>query len=290
MFDNTFLPEIETEKKSKSAIPVIKLAILDMYNGAPNQGMKNILDLLDLQVYPFTWNRFDVRGSNQLPGLDYDIFISSGGPGDPRDGDGIWDRNYFDFIDEIWEWNKFNKRKKYVFFICHSFQMFCLHFKLGKITKRHSTSFGILPIHKTNSGKNDPIFKKLPDPFYAADHRDYQLIQPNLDVFQKFGAKILCLEKIRDHVDYERAIMAVKLSDEFYGTQFHPEADPVGLLEYYNDKTLYNKAAINYGKEKVDETIAHIYDPFKVGLTNKVIIPSFLKSAISSLFESQSSL
>jgi hypothetical protein len=84
--------------------------------------------------------------------------------------------------------------------------------------------------------------------------------------------------------------MAVKLSDEFFGTQFHPEADPVGLLEYYSDKTLYDKAVANYGKKKVDETIAHIHDPYKVFLTNKVIIPAFLKSAISSLFESQSSL
>jgi homoserine O-succinyltransferase/O-acetyltransferase len=285
MFENRNFPVVESEVKTKSTGSVIKLAVLDMYNGAPNQGMKNILEMLDLQVYPFTWNRFDVRGANQLPGMDYDIFISSGGPGDPREGDGIWDRNYFNLIDEIWEWNKYNKRKKYVMFICHSFQMFCLHFKLGQITKRHSTSFGILPMHKTAAGKTDPIFSRLPDPFYAADHRDYQLVQPDLEVFKKFGAKILCLEKIRDHVDYERAIMAVRLSDEFFGTQFHPEADPIGLLEYYRDKTLYDKAVANYGKKKVDDTVSQIHDPYKVSLTNKVIIPSFLRSAVSSLFD-----
>jgi hypothetical protein len=112
MFDSSLFPDIKTKKSLKPAIPVIKLAILDMYNGAPNMGMQNILDMLDLQVYPFTWDRFDVRGANQLPGMDYDIFISSGGPGDPREGDGIWDRNYFNLIDEIWEWNKFNKTKE----------------------------------------------------------------------------------------------------------------------------------------------------------------------------------
>jgi aspartyl/asparaginyl beta-hydroxylase (cupin superfamily) len=38
------------------------------------------------------------------------------------------------------------------------------------------------------------------------------------------------LEKIRDHVQYERAIMAVRFTDYFVGTQFHPEADPVSLF------------------------------------------------------------
>jgi hypothetical protein len=36
--------------------------------------------------------------------------------------------------------------------------------------------------------------------------------------------------KIRDHVQYERAIMAVRFTDYFVGTQFHPEADPVSFV------------------------------------------------------------
>jgi imidazoleglycerol phosphate synthase glutamine amidotransferase subunit HisH len=46
----------------------------------------------------------------------------------------------------------------------------------------------------------------------------------------KKGAKIISLEKIRDHVQYERAIMAVRFTDYFVGTQFHPEADPVSFV------------------------------------------------------------
>jgi imidazoleglycerol phosphate synthase glutamine amidotransferase subunit HisH len=34
----------------------------------------------------------------------------------------------------------------------------------------------------------------------------------------------------RDHVQYERAIMAVRFTDYFVGTQFHPEADPVSFV------------------------------------------------------------
>ena len=56
------------------------------------------------------------------------------------------------------------------------------------------------------------------------------IVQPNFNVFSEKGAKIICLEKIRDHVQYERAIMAVRFNKYFVGTQFHPEADPLSFI------------------------------------------------------------
>jgi len=264
---------------------LVKIAILDMYYGAPNQGKRNICEILELQVLPLHWDIFDVRGKNELPSLEYDIYISTGGPGSPLEGDGIWDKNYFDLIDSIWNWNKKKTKKKFVFFICHSFQMICHHFRLGELTRRHSTSFGIFPINKTDAGKLDPILAKLPDPFYAADARDWQIIQPNLEVFDAFGAKILCLEKMRDHVEFERAIMAVRLSNEFFGTQFHPEADAVSMSDHYSKPDIRAKAIETYGEKKVLETIEQIHDPYKIGLTNRVILPTFLKYSITSLLK-----
>ncbi len=264
----------------------IKVAILSMYKDAPNQGMKNIKDILNFQVIPFEWTVFDVRGKNEVPGLEYDIYISTGGPGSPLDGDGIWDVNYFNLIENLWQFNKESKKeKKFAFFICHSFQMFCNHFGLGQLTQRRSTSFGIFPMHKTEESQDDPIISKLPDPFYAADTRDWQIIQPNLEVFEAFGAKILCLEKIRDHVDYERAIMAVRLSDEFYGTQFHPEADSVGMSLHYQDLETRTKVIDTYGIEKYEQTVQQLMDPGKVTLTQRVWLPTFLKMAVDSIIK-----
>ncbi len=263
--------------------PSVKIAILDMYDGAPNQGLRNILEILDLQILPLHWDIFDVRGKCQIPSLDYDIYISTGGPGSPLDGDGVWDKKYFELIDLIWGWNKKKMRKKFVFFICHSFQMICNHFKLGTLTQRRSTSFGIFPIHKTDHGLADPVLSKLPDPFYAADSRDWQIIQPNLEVFENFGAKILCIEKMRDHVEYERAIMAVRLSNEFFGTQFHPEADAISMSEHYKKPEIREKVIENYGEEKVQSIIEQLFDPYKISLTNRIIIPTFLKHSILSL-------
>lgn len=262
----------------------IKVAILSMYLDAPNQGMKNIKDILDMQVFPFEWTVFDVRGKNEIPGMDFDIYISTGGPGSPLDVDGIWDRNYFNLIDNLWEFNKqSNREKKFAFFICHSFQMICHHFNLGNLTKRYSTSFGIFPLHKTEAGKLDPVLAKLPDPFYGADTRDWQIIQPNLCVFEKFGAKILCLEKIRDHVDFERAIMAVRLSDEFFCTQFHPEADAIGMSEHFKNPEIREKIIETYGLEKLLQTEVQLNEPCKISHTNRVLLPTFLKIAVYSI-------
>ena len=74
----------------------------------------------------------------------FDIYISTGGPGNPLEGNGNWDLKYYDFIDSLTEWNKEHKIKKHVLFICHSFQMACKHFGLAEITKRKDTSFGYI--------------------------------------------------------------------------------------------------------------------------------------------------
>ena len=66
------------------------------------------------------------------------------------------------------------------------------------------------------------------------DSREWQLVQPNRKVFKKLGAKILSLEKIRTHVELERAIMAIRFSPEMVGTQFHPEADPEGMKKHFS--------------------------------------------------------
>ncbi len=89
----------------------------------------------------------------------------------------------------------------------------------------------MFPIHLLEEGKEEPVFEGMTDPFYAVDSRDYQVIEPQMNVLYK-GAKILCIEKERPHVPFERAIMAIRFSEYFIGTQFHPEADAIGMSMY----------------------------------------------------------
>lgn len=264
----------------------LKMAILDMNDGRPNQGMRCIRDIAAMYSSAFDIDEFDVRGKNEIPGMEYDVYISSGGPGNPLEGNGVWDTAWYKLLEDLWEFNiNSTIEKKYMFFICHSFQMACNYFDLGTLAPRKSTSFGIMPIHLTKFGENDPIFSKLPDPMYAVDSRDFQLIQPDLDVFRMHGAKILALEKIRSHVEYERAIMAVRFSDEFVGTQFHPEADPIGMKIHFERAEVREKVIANFGQQKYDTMMDHIDDPDKIELTHNTILPLFIEQALDSIYE-----
>ena len=96
---------------------------------------------------------------------------------------------------------------------------------------------------------------------------------------EKMGMKIMALEKVRPHIHLERAVMAIRFSAEIFGTQFHPEADPKGMIENLkNDK---NRTAMieNFGVEKYLETIDRMDDPDKIILTQRQILPRFLQSA-----------
>ncbi len=266
----------------------IRIAILDMYNGEPNQGMRCIIDIINRFNHLVEFKVFDVRRHCELPEVKkYDIYISTGGPGNPLEGDGNWDLKYYAFIDALSQWNQENAVKKHMLFICHSFQMACKHFGLAEINKRRQTSFGVMKVHKTEEGLTDPLYDGLPDPFYAVDSRDYQVVQPKLSMFRKKGAKIISLEKIRDHVQYERAIMAVRFSEYFVGTQFHPEADPISYIANLKNKERREKIIEMKGKIKFRDMLEDLLDEDKIYKTNETIIPNFLRIAINDLMKTR---
>ena len=160
-------------------------------------------------------------------------------------------------------------------------QLVCRHFEIAEVTKRKSTAFGIFPIHKTEAGKNEILFKQLPDPFYTVDSRDYQVVQPDNNKILKMGAKILAIEKDRPHVDYERAVMAIRFTDEIFGTQFHPEADPVGMMSYLKREDKKQHVVHHHGEEKYNNMLLHLDDADKLRLTQECILPGFLRLAIN---------
>ncbi|HRN47817.1 MAG TPA: GMP synthase [Niabella sp.] len=268
----------------------IRFAILDLNEGHPNQGMKSINQVVkrwsvDKNV-KIVYDVFDVRLKNELPDMSYDVYISSGGPGSPlntrfEDWDIAWNR----WFDEVIRYNEnpSNNQKKFVFLICHSFQLACRYFNAGLICKRRSTSFGVFPVHIMPDGLYDPVFNNLQNPFYVVDSRDYQLIQPNHERLHKMGAYITCIEKNRPHVPYERAVMGIRFSDYIFGTQFHPEADAVGMLKHFQQEEKRETVIKNHGEAKLFSMIEQLDDPSKIMLTNHNLIPNFLDLAYSHL-------
>jgi homoserine O-succinyltransferase len=263
----------------------LKLAILDMNNDAPNQGLRCITEIVSMFNEAVEYQIFNVRAKQELPDTSFDIYISSGGPGSPLE-EGTWRKPYLQLMQDLWDFNKTSyHQKKSVFFICYSFQVICDYFQLGDLKPRRSTSFGILRVHKTKEGHKDLILYGLADPFYAVDSRDWQLIQPNLKVFKGHGATILSIEKIRTHIELERAIMAVRFSDEFVGTQFHPEAEPHSMEAYFALSENKKVVIDSFGEAKYNEMMNRIDDPEKIELTYNTILPKFIANAIIEMKE-----
>ena len=265
----------------------IKVAILDLYEGRANQGMRCIREILNTYSeegrIEIVWDEFDVRLKNEVPDMSYDVFISSGGPGSPLESRYTeWDETYIKWLKEIerWNFNPQNEQKKYVLFICHSFQLACRHYNVGIVCKRKSTAFGVFPVHLLEEGNQEPVFAGLKDPFYSVDSRDYQVIQPNHKVLNDMGASILCIEKNRPHIPYERAIMGIRFNEYMIGTQFHPEADAVGMSMYLQTEEKKNAVIAEHGEEKWASMLEHLNDPDKIMWTYSHILPNFLNIAI----------
>jgi GMP synthase-like glutamine amidotransferase len=274
-----------TEKRT------IRIAILDLYAGEPNQGMRCLRDLIrefaDSNHLEVQKDEFDVRLKNHLPDTSYDIYISSGGPGSPLESRfDDWDIAWCQWVDKMVRWNNnpSNTQKKYIFFVCHSFQLACRFFNAGLVTKRRSEAFGVFPVHMLEAGRIEPVFDGLKDPFYAVDSRKYQVVQPNQEILKDMGAKILCIEKERPHVPYERAMMGIRFNDYMIGTQFHPEADAEGMRIRLQSDEKKKIVMDNFGSEKWQNMMDQLNDPDKIVWTHAHVIPNFLSQAVEQLY------
>lgn len=268
----------------------IKVAIIDLYNNEVNEGIRCLKEIVsesnrNKNLIPVNYDRFETRYKDEIPDLGYDIFISSGGPGSPFEGvEQKWEHDYFSLVNKIWNYNQRRpEKKKYIFFICHSFQMMARYFKFAEVNRRHEKSFGVLPFRRTDAGINDPIMKQLLDPFYAADFRQFQVVQKNQRVLDELGGKILALELEDKEKKYESAIMAVRISDEIVGTQFHPEADPMSMLYHLKQDERKNDIIGKSDEGKYLEMLSYLEDPDKLKLARKTVLPTFLALAIEEL-------
>jgi homoserine O-succinyltransferase/O-acetyltransferase len=268
----------------------IKIAILDLYEGHPNPGMRCLRDIIkqwaEYSNSDVVFDEFEVRLKQEFPDLSYDMYISSGGPGSPLESEGqAWDTAYFNWLEQVEQWNNnpANLNKKFVFFICHSFQLVSRYFGIGDISKRKSTAFGVFPVHVTLEGQKDPVFAGLNDPFYVVDSRDWQVTLPDFNKLKMIGAEILCIEKYRPHVPYAQAIMGVRFNEYMVGTQFHPEADAEGMSMYLQTDERKKTVVENYGFEKWQSMVEQLNDPEKIMFTYAHLLPNFFNEAAKHL-------
>ncbi len=94
------------------------------------------------------------------------------------------------------------------------------------------------------------------------------------------GSTILAIEKDRPHVPLERAIMAIRFNEYMIGTQFHPEADAMGMSMYLQTEEKKKTVIENHGLAKWQSMIEQLGDPEKIMWTYSHVIPNFLMAAL----------
>ena len=85
---------------------VVKVAVIDLYAGTVNQGMRGIRTILKIfqEKYQiqFQVDEFELRNQLQIPDLSYDIYLSSGGPGSPIEPNlAEWEILYFNWLNNL---------------------------------------------------------------------------------------------------------------------------------------------------------------------------------------------
>jgi GMP synthase-like glutamine amidotransferase len=267
---------------NKSTNP-IRIAILDMYQQVYNQGMASINQCLVLvqseMGIEFNIQIFAVRSNGEMPGMDFDLYISTGGPGSPMESTESWENEYKQWLNALLKHNQLAEpsEKKFGFFICHSFQLVCRMLQVGELSHRLQKSEGIFPVERTEEGAKDPVFQYLSNPFWVLDSREYQVTNLNQEKVNELGGTLLAIEQANASEATHQAIMSMRFNDEMMGTQFHPEADADGLVRYLENriKTDHDQAAV--WKSGLEQAIIH---SDAIQQTHHTILPEFLKQAI----------
>ncbi|MBC7652156.1 MAG: GMP synthase, partial [Deinococcales bacterium] len=79
------------------------------------------------------------------------------------------------------------------------------------------------------------------------------------------------------------AIMAVRFNNYFIGTQFHPEADAIGMRMYLQTDAKKQAVIAEHGLTKWASMVEHLQDPDKILYTYSHIIPNFLNEAVGAM-------
>jgi hypothetical protein len=161
--------------------------------------------------------------------------------------------------------------------------MICHHLKVGKVTLREKESFGIVPVDKTDAGRDETLFVDLNDPFYGADFRKYQVIMPDEKRIQQLGAVITAMEQMEPDSNEARAVMSIRFSNEWFGTQFHPEAHPDGMIHYLRRKEKKEMILRQYGINIYEEMMHNAIHPERLASTRDHILPGFIQDALDQL-------
>lgn len=266
-----------------------------MNNGVANQAtrcFRRILDAFSHRVrahnpgVDITLRHVQPRNLGELPTLDMDLTLSSGGPGSPFDGfDDPWCVGWRAWLDGVVERNLANPRHAPSgLMVCHSYEMSVMHFGVCIMQPRDKRKFGVMPHYPTVEGQKHALFQNFGDRLFAYEHRNWEAVDLNEKRAAQLGSVVLARES-RDGHSKGRCISAMHFAPGLEGTIFHPEADRNGVMAWVNKPEMAEAFKEAYGESTYDQMMDTLNDPSRLARTFSLFIPGWLTQRFNTMAE-----
>jgi GMP synthase-like glutamine amidotransferase len=264
----------------------LRVCLVDMNDGHANQAMRclrgivaRFFDRIAVYAPDVACSIEEISPRNTLLPVprDCDLYLSSGGPGSPFDGDGTaWAADYDDFLDVVAESaTRGGPQRQALFGICYSFELIVRHFELAMIAPRAERKFGVMPIYTTPEGQADSLLGAFGDRLFAFEHRNWEAIELDRVRLAALGGELLAQES-RDGMSKGRAILGLKVMDGIEAVQFHPEADRAGVVNWVSRPDQAAAFKATYGDVTYQAMLRTLDDPRRLARTYALIIPGWL--------------
>jgi homoserine O-succinyltransferase/O-acetyltransferase len=271
----------------------LRICIIDMNNAHVNQAMRCLRGLVGTffdharrENPSLACEMVEVSPrdtGNPVP-RDCDMYLSSGGPGSPFDGDGQpWQDDYGRFSEGVAEAaGRGGADQRALFAICYSFEMVVRHFQLARIGPRAERKFGVMPIYTTHEGQRHPLLAAFGDRLFAFEHRNWEAIDLDEVLLHRLGGKLLARES-RDGVSKGRALLALDVAPGVEAVQFHPEADRPGVMNWVARPEQAAAFKAVYGEVTYQAMLRTLDDPRRLARTFALVIPGWLVRRFNAL-------
>jgi homoserine O-succinyltransferase len=265
----------------------LRMCIVDMNDGHENQAIRCFrLICTEFHKHARRWNpdlelqlsHVSVRDKNERPPRDCDLYVSSGGPGSPYDGDGKpWVQSYYSFLDEVAEDNvRRGPKAKALFGVCYSYEMIVRHFALATMAPRATRKFGVMPVYTTREGRDHPLLAPFGDRLFAFEHRNWEAIDLDARKLAALGGQLLARESREGQDDKGLAILGLDACPGIETVQFHPEADRAGVVAWVRRPDQAAAFREAYGDETYERMIKTLDDPSRIARTFSMLIPGWM--------------
>lgn len=266
--------------------PSLRLCLVDMNNGHPNQAMRCFRVLIDGFFAKVRVSNPDIdtsmivvqpRNKHELPPSDCDLYLSSGGPGSPFEHDGEpWLDSYRAWLDSIVEKNLCDASvAPGLLGVCYTYELLVTHFQVARMVQRESRKFGVMPVYMTQDGFTHPLTSSFRDRLFAFENRSWEAIDLDENKLRSLGGKLLARES-REGTSKGAGLLAFEFAPGIEGTQFHPEAEKPGVIAWLRKREQAEAFIEAYGAITYQRMLRTLDNPERLARTFTTLIPGWL--------------